>query len=80
MKKFFFSRTPSLFVSGGDVVMVVSKDAIKQANARLMGESAGVFVADDPYVRYQIPRPSKQEIEDAGARALRSLSAASAAG
>lgn len=75
--KHFFHRSPSL-LRDPLISVVVSKDDIKRANARLMGESVSVLpdIDNDPYVRFQIPRPSREEIERAGVHAFRKLTSA----
>ncbi|RZL65972.1 MAG: hypothetical protein EOP81_02360 [Variovorax sp.] len=50
-------------------VRIVSKDAVKRANARIMAGSA----LSDPFERHNIPRPTREEIERAGSKALRDL-------
>lgn len=76
MKSLFTYRVSTL--KDPLVAVVVSKDDIKRANAKLMGEPVSVLpdIDRDPYVRFQIPRPSREEIERAGAHAFRKLTAA----
>lgn len=49
----------------------VTREAVERANARLMARSTstGVFVGE-VYARYQVARPSREEIAKAGAKAL----------
>ncbi|RYH63618.1 MAG: hypothetical protein EON54_07745 [Alcaligenaceae bacterium] len=60
-------------------VMVEPQDVVRIVNARMISAAVGGHVAsqDDPYVHYQIPRPTRREIAEAGSRALRKISASS---
>jgi hypothetical protein len=55
----------------------VTKASVARANARLVGRSAvtGAVVQRDTYEQHRVARPSRQDIAQAGARALRTVTA-----
>jgi hypothetical protein len=49
----------------------VTKEAVERANARLIARSASTeMLVGEVYARYQVTRPSQEEIAKAGAKAL----------
>ena len=75
LKSLFNRQSDSPALSIGEVVEPL--DVVRAANARMIKATAGVHFSaeDDPFVHYQIPRPTRRELAEAGSRALREVSA-----